>query len=123
MKDLGILIVDDDTAFSSGMEKYLKAQGCLRIRTAYSGEGAIEMVHQETPGVVLLDLYLPGMNGLKVLREMLRVDHRINVVLLTCEEDEEYRKLAAKLGAFDYLTKPITMERLFSYLETRLNAA
>src|SRR5437899_1027567 len=105
MKDLGILVVDDDTAFRTGVEKYLLSQGCTNVRSAASGEVALEMVKKETPGVVFLDLYLPEMNGLQAIREIHKIDKNIPIFILTCEADEEYRDLAVKLGAFDYLTK------------------
>jgi DNA-binding response OmpR family regulator len=120
MKDLGILVVDDDTAFRNGMEVFLKSQGCTHVRAASCGEVALEMVKKEIPDVVLLDLYLPEMNGLKAIKEIHQIDKNIPIFVLTCEEDEEYRRLAVKLGAYDYLTKPIPLTTLFSYLELRL---
>ena len=120
MNNLGILLVDDDLDFLHGIERYFKARGCMNVRTVSSGEGALEMVKQEVPGVVLLDLYLPQMNGLKALREMLKIDKNISVFMLTCDNDEVYRDLAAKLGALDFLTKPISLETLYSYLDLRL---
>ncbi len=120
MRDLGILVVDDDTAFRTGMEKYLLSQGCANVRSAASGEVALEMVKKESPGVILLDLYLPEMNGLQAIREIHKIDHNVPIFVLTCEADEEYRDLAVKLGALDYLTKPITLANLFSYVELRL---
>ena len=119
MSDFSILLVDDDTAFRNGIEKYLKARGCKNVRTASTGETALELVRQEIPRVVFLDLYLPMMNGLKTLREMLKIDNTIHVFMLTCEDDEQYRSIAARLGALDYLTKPVTLEALNSCLDAR----
>ena len=121
MNKARILLVDDDTAFRNGIERFLRAQGC-EIRVAATGEAALEMVRQEVPNLVLLDLYLPFMNGLKALREIHKIDERIPVLMLTCEDDEEYRRLAAKFGALEYLTKPITLINLMAYLETRLKS-
>lgn len=123
MRNLDILLVDDDTAFRNGVERYLKLQGCTKVRAAYSGEAALEMVKKEPPGVILMDLYLPQMNGLMALREIQKIDKNIPVFILTCEGDEEYRNLAAKFGAFDYLIKPISLEDLFLHLEKRLDGA
>ncbi|OGR91881.1 MAG: hypothetical protein A2992_08185 [Elusimicrobia bacterium RIFCSPLOWO2_01_FULL_59_12] len=120
MKDIGILVVDDDTAFRLGVEKYLHSQGCTKVRAASTGELALEMVKKEIPDVVLLDLYLPEMSGLKAIREIHKIDKSIPIFILTAEMDEVHRDIAEKLGAMDYLTKPITMMNLFSYVELRL---
>ena len=122
MKNMGILLVDDDLAFRNGIERYLKAHGCMNVRTASSGETALELVKEEMPGIVILDLYLPIMNGLKALREILKINPNIAVFMLTCEEDEVCRSLATKLGAYDYLTKPIELATLYSYLDLRLKS-
>src|SRR5579864_785862 len=100
MNDWNILVVDDDIPFRNGIEKYLRSRGCTRVRSASTGETALELVKESSPQVILLDLYLPLMNGLKALREIQKIDKNIAVFILTCEEDEEYRNIAAKFGAF-----------------------
>jgi DNA-binding response OmpR family regulator len=120
MKNVGILLVDDDTAFRSGVEKFLFSQGYTNVRGAGTGEAALEMIKKETPDVVLLDLYLPVMNGLDTLREIHKIDETIAVFLLSCEDDDRHRHIASKLGAYDYLIKPIALSQLFDYVEQRL---
>ena len=120
MNTLRILVVDDDTAFRNGVERYLKLRGYENVRVAYSGEAALEMIRNESPEVVLMDLYLPRMNGLTALREIRKINERIHVCMLTCEADQEYRDLAAKFGALDYLIKPIPLEELVTHIENRL---
>jgi DNA-binding response OmpR family regulator len=121
MTNYKILLVDDDTAFRKRMEEFFCSQGYKNVRSACCGEIAIEMVKKELPDVVLLDMYLPEMSGLKAIREIHKVNEKIPVFVLSCETDDEHRHLAMKLGAADYLTKPITMMNLLAYLETRLN--
>src|SRR4051812_42041225 len=116
MDDLNILLVDDDSAFRNGLERYLRLQGCTHVRAAYSGEEAVEMVKKDPPAIVLLDLYLPRMNGLVALGEIRKIDKNILVFMLTSEADEEYRALAAKFGAIDYVTKPIMLDVLFKHV-------
>ena len=120
MKNLRILLVDDEKSFREGMEVFLIAQGYTNVRTASNGQQALEMVQKELPEVVLLDLFLPGMNGLQVMKAIHEIDKNIPVLVLTCEADEEYRDITLTLGAYDYLTKPLALSYLFSYLEIRL---
>ena|SRR5688500_9503528 len=120
MKDLRILVVDDDSAFRKGVETFLASQGCTHVRSAGSGEIAVEMIKKEVPAVVIMDLYLPQMDGLEAISEIHKIDKNIPIFLLTCEADEIHRDIAVKLGAYDYLNKPISMSRLFSYIELRL---
>jgi DNA-binding response OmpR family regulator len=120
MSQLRILVVDDDTAFRNGVERYLKLKGYEHVRVAYSGEAALEMVKDEHPQIVLMDLYLPRMNGLTALREIRKINDRIQVCMLTSEADQEYRDLAAKFGALDYLVKPISLEELVTHIEKKL---
>ncbi len=114
MNNHGILVVDDDSAFRSGVERFLRQRGCANVRSACDGPGALDMVKEETPDVVLLDLCMPQMSGIKTLHEILKISDQIAVFILTCEEDEEFRNLAAKQGAAGYLTKPIAMEQLYA---------
>jgi DNA-binding response OmpR family regulator len=119
MNDLNILVVDDDSEFRNGVERYLRLQGCTNVRAAYSGEEAVEMVKKDPPTIVLLDVYLPRMNGLVTLGEIRKINKDIVVFMLTGEADEEYRQLAAKFGALDYLLKPIPMDVLYAHILKR----
>jgi DNA-binding response OmpR family regulator len=116
MKSVRILVVDDDTAFRATLERILGMNGLLVIQTASSGELALEMVKKQAPDLVLLDLYLPEMNGLKAIREIHKIDHKIPILMLTSEADEDHRDLALKLGARAYLTKPVTLRTLVGHI-------
>ena len=120
MKNLKILLVDDNTSFCASVERALHAEGYMHVRTASDGLQALELVQKERPGLVLLDLYLPGMDGLHLLTAIHKIDKNIPVMMLTCEADEECVSAAASLGAADYLVKPLKMSSLFSSLESRL---
>jgi DNA-binding response OmpR family regulator len=120
VKDHRILVVDDNALFRTGVERALHSQGYTHVRTASDGWQALESVQKEPPDVVLLDLYLPGMDGLHVLTEIHKIDKNIPILMLTCESDGECIHAAESLGALDYLVKPLEMSILFSSLETRL---
>ncbi len=114
MKDLRILVVDDNVSFCTSVEKALHSQGYLNVRTVSNPWQALESVQQERPNLVLLDLYLPGMDGLHLMTAIHKIDKEIPVMMLTCEADEECKKAAGSLGAADYLVKPLQLSLLFS---------
>jgi two-component system response regulator MtrA len=120
MKDLRILIVDDDVKYRSWVEQALRSKGYARVRTVSNAVEALEAIRTERPNLVLLDLYLPGMDGLHLLREIHTLDKNIPVFMLTCESDEECINAAVGLGAANYLIKPLTMSSLITSLETCL---
>jgi len=120
VNDLRILVVDDNIAFCASVERALNSQGYSNVKTAADPWRALELVKEERPGLVLLDLYLPGMDGLHLMTAIHRIDKSIPVLMLTCETDEECINAAASLGAADYLTKPLQLSTLFSSLKTCL---
>jgi DNA-binding response OmpR family regulator len=120
MKDLRILVVDDNASFCASVERALHAEGYTHVRTASDGFQALESVREERPDLVLLDLYLPGMDGLHLLTAIHKIDKSIPVMMLTCEADEECINAAASLGAADYLVKPLKLSSLISSLEAHL---
>jgi len=119
VKDLNILVVDDNSSFCVWMERALRARGYTQVRTVSDAWQALEAVQKERPGLVLLDIYLPGMDGLHLLAKIHKIDKTIPVLMLTCEADEECIQAAESLGAADYLTKPLKLSSLFSSLEAR----
>lgn len=81
---------------------------------AFDGPTAICKVKEVRPHIVLLDMIMPGMGGIDVLKEIKKIDPTVRVVMLTAVVDHELAKRSLELGAYDYLTKPIDLE----YLET-----
>lgn len=106
-----ILIVDDEIKICTMLENYL-INHCLSPIIATSGEEGIEKARTLKPAIVLLDVNMPGMNGLMVLRKIKEIDERIGVIMITGVEDEAIAKQAMKLGAYDYILKPIEFEYL-----------
>jgi DNA-binding NtrC family response regulator len=107
----GVAIVEDDAALSSAIEAYLTRQG-LAVRTFPSGEGALAALAEVAPDVALVDLQLPGMDGLALLEAIRRDRPETQVILMTAYSSVATAVAAMKAGAVDYLTKPLDLEEL-----------
>jgi DNA-binding NtrC family response regulator len=107
-----VMLVDDEVDFVETMTKRLKKRK-LDIITAFSGQEALETLekHQNTD-VVILDVKMPGMDGIETLKKMKAAYPLIEVVMLTAHATVESAIEGMRFGAFDYLMKPCTMEQL-----------
>ena len=106
-----ILVVDDNDEVRRMLELFLSKRG-YNVRSAFSGEDALNKIKLEKPRLVFLDVRMPGMDGLLVLRQIKRLDESIKVVMLTSVEDEYIVTEAEKEGACDYMIKPCDLQRL-----------
>ena len=79
---------------------------------AYDGESALKMVENDEPEVIILDLRMPGIDGIEVLRRVKKSHPSIEVIILTGHGSDEDRKTCMELGAFAYLQKPVDIEKL-----------
>ncbi len=86
------------------------------VVTASDGEEALRMVKEHRPHLILLDVRMPKMNGMEVLRRVREVDREVGVIMVTAVNEEETGREALKMGAFDYITKPLDLK----YLERSL---
>ncbi|ABF41783.1 two component, sigma54 specific, transcriptional regulator, Fis family [Candidatus Koribacter versatilis Ellin345] len=100
-----ILICDDEALTLKTISRALEAEG-YEIFLAQSGEQAVEIAQREHPDIALLDVVLPGIDGVEVLRQLKRLDSSIVVVMMSAYRVVERAVEALKLGAYDYLTKP-----------------
>src|SRR6187549_179436 len=105
-----ILVVDDEPKIATLARDYLEHAG-FAVVTASDGQSALTTIRQRRPDLVVLDLGLPGLDGLDVTRE-LRRDSTIPIVMLTARDDELDKLLGLELGADDYLTKPFSPREL-----------
>ncbi|TAJ28124.1 MAG: response regulator [Nitrospirae bacterium] len=110
-KPATILIVDDEPEICEMVGEFLGRRG-YRTTIAYSGEEALAKVKQEPPDLVLLDIYMPGINGVEVLRQLVKDRFAGGVIMLTASQDEPLLKIALDLGAFDVLPKPVNLEQV-----------
>ncbi|GBC63896.1 response regulator [Desulfonema ishimotonii] len=116
MKECTILLVDDEKEFSNTLSERLKFRG-FQVRTASSGETAMTRIEEIRPAVVLLDVMMPGMNGLETLRRIKRRWPGLPVILLTGQGETREGMAGMRLGAFDYLLKPVNIEELIGKTE------
>ncbi len=113
-----VLIVDDEPDFCDALRDFLRSRG-LEVAIALSGEGALPAYIQEKPDVVLLDIQMPGMDGLETLRELKVLDQGANAIMVTAIQDDEIVKRAMVEGALDYIIKPVDHDYLVLALTTK----
>jgi DNA-binding response OmpR family regulator len=105
-----VLVVDDEEAIAEAVRARLASEG-FRVLVAGDGPQALEVARQEQPDLVVLDLMLPGMDGLEVCRELQR-ERWTPVLMLTALTDEADKVAGFAVGADDYLTKPFSLREL-----------
>jgi len=112
-----VMLVDDEVPFVETMTKRLTKRN-LAILSAFSGAEALEKLKtQKNVDVVVLDVKMPGMDGIETLREIKRAHPLVEVVMLTGHATVETAIEGMKLGAFDYLMKPCEVEVLMAKVE------
>ncbi|HOX46935.1 MAG TPA: response regulator [Myxococcota bacterium] len=116
-----ILVVDDDPQVCSMMRQVLAREG-FGVLVAADGPSALEVVARERPDLVLLDLVMPGMDGMEVLRTLKTRESSdfLPIILLTGQGDMDTRLRGLKLGADDYLTKPASPRELLARVDALL---
>jgi DNA-binding response OmpR family regulator len=105
-----ILVVDDDRKTVDLIRLYLEKDG-YRVLTAYDGRQALDLARRRQPGLIILDLMLPRVDGLDVCR-ILRSETRVPIIMLTAKTTEEDKLAGLDLGADDYITKPFSPREL-----------
>ncbi len=113
-----ILLVDDDTVLSGMLKEFLEREGC-DIHQAGNGEDALNRIRRNVYDLLVLDIMMPGMNGLEVLKE-LRTRSALPVIMLTARGDDLDRILGLELGADDYVSKPFNPRELLARIRAVL---
>ena len=116
-----ILLVDDDPNISHLVRLYLEKEG-FAVTEAARGDTALESFQKEMPDLVLLDVMLPGLDGLQVLREI-RKTSKAPVIMLTAKDETFDKVLGLELGADDYVTKPFETKELVARVKAVLRRA
>lgn len=106
-----ILVVDDEVSIRESLRGILQDEGYLAT-VAASGEEALEEVVKDPPDLVLLDIWLPGMDGLAVLAEIKKLHAGLPVIIISGHGSIDTAVRATKMGAFDYVEKPLSLERI-----------
>lgn len=111
-----ILLIEDDSDLAKIIEIYLKREGFMP-KISLTGSNGLESLSEFQPDLLLLDLMLPEVDGLEILRQV-RTNSTIPVIIISAKESEMDRVLGLKLGADDYLTKPFSMKELIARIES-----
>jgi nitrogen regulation protein NR(I) len=116
-----ILVIDDDDQLRKSFEKLLTQEGYV-VRSAASGEAGIQSVADNCPDLVILDIRLPGMNGLAAFEKLHAMEPKLPVIIMTAYGTTETAIKATKMGAFDYILKPFDIPDMLSTIRQALSA-
>ncbi len=117
-----VLVVDDDPTVSDVVRRYLERVG-LAVTLAADGHAALRAYETDRPDLVVLDLMLPGLDGLEVCRRLRSRPNEVPIVMLTALGEEADRVLGLQLGADDYVTKPFSPRELVLRVQSVLRRA
>ncbi|NTW35271.1 MAG: sigma-54-dependent Fis family transcriptional regulator [Syntrophobacteraceae bacterium] len=114
-----ILVVDDEVSILQSLKGILDDEG-YRVSLARTGEEALEEVRKDVPDLVLLDVWLPGIDGLTALGELRQTHPQLPVIIISGHGNIETAVKATKLGAFDFVEKPLSLERILVSIQNGL---
>jgi DNA-binding NtrC family response regulator len=112
-----VLIVDDEERFRTTMGKLLAVRG-LDVGTVGSGKEALEELKKGSYDVIVLDIRMPEMGGIEALREIKRLDPKVEVIVLTGHASVDVAVEIMKLGGYEYLLKPCSVDDLMDKIES-----
>lgn len=108
---ISVLLVDDEEQFTEVLSERMEARG-FKVDTANSGPEAIKKVKQNKYDAIILDLAMPEMDGIETLKNLLKINPDIQIIFLTGHATVEQGVESVKLGAMDFLEKPINIDKL-----------
>lgn len=117
-----ILVIEDDEAIAEFVQLELEHRG-LRVRCAYDGPSGLKAVEEFDPAVVVLDIMLPGIDGVGVLKRFRQQGNKVPVIMLTARDTPADKVHSLDTGADDYLTKPFDTEELMARVRALLRRA
>ena len=116
MKEMKVLLVDDEQKFVEALSERLQMRD-LKNETVYDGEEALSFVDDKEPDVMVLDLKMPGIDGMEVLRRVKKKFPGIQVIILTGHGTDRDEEESRRIGVYDYLKKPVDIEVLVSRIK------
>ncbi|MGH2657866.1 MAG: response regulator transcription factor [Actinomycetota bacterium] len=117
-----VLVVDDEPAVRDALERALRSEGCV-VRTALDGADALDAHEEFEPDVMVVDILMPGLDGLEVCRALRAAHQPTPILLLTARDAVADRVEGLDAGADDYLVKPFALEELLARLRALLRRA
>ena len=115
-----VIVVDDEAAIREAVQQWLELSGC-DVRTCASAAEALALVDRGFPGIVVSDVRMPGTDGLQLLDKLLQIDSDLPVILVTGHGDVPMAVQALRQGAYDFIEKPFTPERLLDSVRRALD--
>ena len=116
-----VLIIDDETAITSSLEAILVDEG-YKVFKANSGEKGIELAFSQSPDVILADVWMPGIDGIQTLQAVKDSELRSEVILMSGHGNIETAVKATKIGAFDFIEKPLSMETVIKVIAAAIES-
>ncbi len=119
-QDIGILIVDDEFSVRDSLFNWFKTEG-YRVDTAENGMEALKKLQESSWDIVLVDIKMPGMDGMELQKHIKKIDSSMIVIIITAYATVDTAVEAMKEGAFDYLSKPIDPDKLSILVRNAVN--
>ena len=116
MEQLDVLVIDDDANICQLLRLYLEKEG-YRVECAYQGAQGLEVFNARSPRLLILDIMLPGMDGLSLCETIRRGDSDIGIIIVSAKGQESDKIRGLSIGADDYITKPFSVSELIARLE------
>lgn len=115
-----MLVVDDEPEICEFLQSFFEERD-FKVLTALSGEEALRVIEKERPEIILLDIKMPGIDGIEVLKRVKEKHAGIRVIMVTALETSEKIEKALKSGADNYITKPLSLEYLEKDVRSKIN--
>jgi len=120
-ENIKVLLIDDEKEFADSLAERMEMRE-LESKTAYDGEQGLQLVQDEVPHVVVLDLRMPGIDGVEVLERIKKNYPDIRVIVLTGHGTEEDERVTRNLGVYEYLQKPVGIDKLVSSIKNAFSS-
>ena len=111
-----LLIVDDEKDICDFVKNFFQERG-YEVTTSLSGEDALEILKKNKPDLILLDIKMKGMDGIATLKHLKDIDRDLKVIMVTALADQDKMDEACRLGACEYITKPLVLDHLEKTVE------
>lgn len=115
-----LLVVDDEVEICEFLKSFFEDRD-FDVKTAHSGRDAVSAVKEDPPHVILLDIQMPEMDGMQALREIKTINPKVKVLMVTAVEAQDRIEEAMRLGADNYITKPLSLEYLEKDVQDKLD--